>query len=1013
MVGHKSNRTKANFNYDKGAEYVFGFTDDYNVECWEFKDNTTAGCNFTGNITADNWSDSFEARYPEDYTNITKLKEMHDWVVSTRGNVEKFKAEFENYFNLHYTLIYYVYTFFALMVDQRAKNLFLTYWDKTGKWYPYFYDNDTCFGINNQGELALDYWFEDCDQLGNATVYNGQNSTLWVNFSAAFADEIKETYQQLRSDGKITYDMLEDRFITQGSDKWSESIYNEDSEFKYISMLKSDNDASNLVQLRGSGEEHFRYFIQNRINYCDSKWYASDYADDYVSLRIYTPVDSAGTPLTDLAVPACADITVTPYSNMYAGVRYKANGPLYQERSEHGIPVTFEAPDEVFNNTETAIYGASQLSSLGDLSPLYCGSIKAAKATKLTELIVGSGVEGYQNDNLWEIAVGTNKLLKKIDIRNCPRLVSPLSLTGCPNIEEIYATGSGITSVDLVDGSTLKIAHLPATITNLTLKKQLYIEDLTLEGYGNIETLQIEDCPTIDTWELLNVATALKRIRLTNVDWSFDNAEPLLDLAARNLGGVNEYGFNTDEAHVSGKVHIKTLTGTEFAQIKEAFPYMDISYDNLTSQLIFMTWDGSAELYRQTVKNGGNGFDPLTYNTIAVPTRESTAQYDFTYIGWSKEKDTYEADSEALKNVESDRYVYAAFTRIVRYYNVYFYTGKVLLETQSIPYGGTAYYTGVEPEKTDVVNPEDYEFKGWDPSPSNIVGEVTCYAKFEFLGSFARELLQKTISGDYVNNRVTNICNYAFASCTGLTSINLPNVTSIGSYVFTGCSGLKSINIDFEKVVSIGPHAFSGAVKFIEELDSTSINTIGNNAFHGCGNLTYINLPNLVSCGLQTFVNCNSLITANLQSLTWVSDQLFQGCTALKNVSLPACTGSGQLAFSGCSGLEVINLPSYNGSAYSNMFDGCSSLKRVDIGTKMDIIRGYAFRGCVSLEALIIRGTSVSTLSNVNNFENSGIANGTGYIYVPSALVDKYKAANNWSTYADQIRAIEDYPEIC
>ena len=37
---------------------------------------------------------------------------------------------------------------------------------------------------------------------------------------------------------------------------------------------------------------------------------------------------------------------------------------------------------------------------------------------------------------------------------------------------------------------------------------------------------------------------------------------------------------------------------------------------------------------------------------------------------------------------------------------------------------------------------------------------------------------------------------------------------------------------------------------------------------------------------------------------------------------------------------------------------------------------------------------------------------GTGYIYVPAAMVDAYKAATNWAKYADQIRAIEDYPAI-
>ena len=36
----------------------------------------------------------------------------------------------------------------------------------------------------------------------------------------------------------------------------------------------------------------------------------------------------------------------------------------------------------------------------------------------------------------------------------------------------------------------------------------------------------------------------------------------------------------------------------------------------------------------------------------------------------------------------------------------------------------------------------------------------------------------------------------------------------------------------------------------------------------------------------------------------------------------------------------------------------------------------------------------------------------TGYIYVPRALVNSYKAATNWSTFASQIRAIEDYPDI-
>lgn len=632
---------KANYNWDKGAENVFGFTSDYDVECWEFKNNTSEACLFTGEIPA-KWDEDFEARYPDGYGNISRLKALHDWILSTKqgsatggalsgqyedvdGNIHthdtaayrlaKFKTEFADHFNMHYSLIYYVYTFFALMVDQRAKNMFLTYWGNTGKWYPYFYDNDTCFGINNEGGLSFDYYHEDTDQVDGANVYNGQLSTLWVNFRQAFPDKIKETYQDLRSNSVLNYDEIVDQFINKGSNKWSESVYNEDGDFKYISMLRSNNDATNLPQVRGTGEEHLRYFLENRFNYCDSKWYAGEYISKYdpvtgdivnnfVTLRIYTPVDESGNPRTDLVIPASADITITPYSHMYGGVRYKANGTLIQERLEANETYTFDAPNEVFNDTETAIYGAPQLSSLGDLAPLYLGYIDVGAATKLVELKIGDGTPGYQNNNLYHLAVGTNRLLKKIDIQNCIGFDQALDLTGCPNIEEVYAKGSGITGVDLPDSGYLKILQLPSTITNLTLKNQFYIEDLTIEGYDRLKTITIENCPDIDSLSILDLARNVERVRLTNVDWHYDDASILYELIDRNIGGINENGINTDTMWVDGKCHIEYLTGTEFAEIKKLYPYLEITYTTLESQLVFMRESGQADFVDTIPKIG-------------------------------------------------------------------------------------------------------------------------------------------------------------------------------------------------------------------------------------------------------------------------------------------------------------------------------------------------------------------------------------------------------------------------
>ncbi len=92
-------------------------------------------------------------------------------------------------------------------------------------------------------------------------------------------------------------------------------------------------------------------------------------------------------------------------------------------------------------------------------------------------------------------------------------------------------------------------------------------------------------------------------------------------------------------------------------------------------------------------------------------------------------------------------------------------------------------------------------------------------------------------------------------------------------------------------------------------------------------------------------------------------------------------------------------------------FYGCTALTVVDV-PNVTSIAANSFEGCSALTALILRSATVCTMANTNALANSAIASGTGYIYVPRSLVDTYKAATNWSTYAEQIRAIEDYPDI-
>lgn len=121
---------------------------------------------------------------------------------------------------------------------------------------------------------------------------------------------------------------------------------------------------------------------------------------------------------------------------------------------------------------------------------------------------------------------------------------------------------------------------------------------------------------------------------------------------------------------------------------------------------------------------------------------------------------------------------------------------------------------------------------------------------------------------------------------------------------------------------------------------------------------------------------------------TSIAAQKFRGCSALANVIFPSVTSVGIGAFWQCTALAKAD------------FEACVFFAQ------------NAFYGCSALAVLILRCTdAVCTLTG--NLSGTPIATGTGYIYVPLALVDTYKAATGWSIYAAQIRAIEDYPEVC
>ena len=135
---------------------------------------------------------------------------------------------------------------------------------------------------------------------------------------------------------------------------------------------------------------------------------------------------------------------------------------------------------------------------------------------------------------------------------------------------------------------------------------------------------------------------------------------------------------------------------------------------------------------------------------------------------------------------------------------------------------------------------------------------------------------------------ITQIHNYAFYKCSGLTSITIPDsVTSIGGSAFSGCSNLTKIvgSSSWASVVAkqCGSESF--------EVVITGGTKIDDSAFQGCTGLTSIIIPD---------------------GLTTIGRLAFQGCTGLTSVTIPdSVTSIGNGAFQGCTGLTSIT---FNGT---------------------------------------------------------------------------------------------------
>lgn len=183
--------------------------------------------------------------------------------------------------------------------------------------------------------------------------------------------------------------------------------------------------------------------------------------------------------------------------------------------------------------------------------------------------------------------------------------------------------------------------------------------------------------------------------------------------------------YGKDHTYNDEKIYVRGTDGelVPFTQGTSGGSSDDVRY------VTFMSHDGLIEYGKKAVAVGDDCANPIARGVFDTPTRESDAQYSYTFYGWATTPNGA-ANSSALKAVEEDRTVYANFASAVRYYTITYYDsdGTTVLKTESLAYGTMPSYA---PTK------ENYMFGGWTPSAVAVTGNASYTVVWEEKITFA------------------------------------------------------------------------------------------------------------------------------------------------------------------------------------------------------------------------------------------------------------------------------------
>lgn len=328
-----------------------------------------------------------------------------------------------------------------------------------------------------------------------------------------------------------------------------------------------------------------------------------------------------------------------------------------------------------------------------------------------------------------------------------------LEAYGYPN-EAIAINRVGVTNVNVIDLScptvedVLKILlHFDASVTDVVMPKtqepELIMTDLSSDCVSNCTPNVLPRHTVI----FINNGVELYRTRVIHgrschdpvaigiigtptkpmtVQYTYEySGWSLIDGGEVENGGTkvlleeHEYEFGYSEyigafVYTDPEPEFILDTDAEYTVVWDGIEYV-------RSTFVFTSFDGSQCIaVGNTLCAGGE--DNGDKFAVAYDVTHDMMQYLSLEASASHTVKIYKKTKSALSSITKDTIVYAAFEESIRYYTVRFFDGDTLVDTVSVPYGGTAITSYTKP---------GHKLEGWYPSNENITGDTDCYGQFE------------------------------------------------------------------------------------------------------------------------------------------------------------------------------------------------------------------------------------------------------------------------------------------